>query len=95
VSDPDGNAVAVKWWQYRVGTYPGEIAFSRPSAAVTEVRGPADARSGQTIHIILEATDDGSPALTRYRRLIVSVLDKQAPVLSAGSRAEGAGNRED
>jgi hypothetical protein len=27
---------------------------------------------GKTIHVILEATDDGQPALTRYRRVVVT-----------------------
>jgi hypothetical protein len=34
---------------------------------------PADALPGQTIHIVVEATDDGAPALTRYARVVVSV----------------------
>ncbi len=32
-----------------------------------------DAVTGQTIHIILEATNTDSPALTRYQRVIVTV----------------------
>jgi hypothetical protein len=35
---------------------------------------PTDATPGETIHPILEATDDETPALTRYRRIIVSVM---------------------
>ncbi len=76
VSDPDGNAVAVKWWQYRAGSYPGEVAVTNSSSAATEVRVPADATPGQTIHLILEATDNGTPALTRYQRVIVTVRGK-------------------
>ena len=76
VSDPDGDAVAVKWWQYRVGSYPGEVAVANPSSAATDFHVPADAAPGQTIHLILEATDNGSPALTRYRRVIVTVQSR-------------------
>ena len=36
-------------------------------------RVPADAMAGQTIHLIIEATDDGAPALTRYQRVVVTV----------------------
>jgi Protein of unknown function (DUF1593) len=73
-SDPDGNAVTVKWWQWReVGTYPGTIALVNPTALATSMQIPADARAGQTIHLVLEATDDGTPALTRYQRLVISV----------------------
>jgi hypothetical protein len=34
---------------------------------------PNDATPGQTIQLVLEATDDGTPALTRYQRVVVSV----------------------
>ena len=73
-SDPDGNAVTLKWWQYTdAGTYPGSVALRMrdPSSVSFEV--PSSASPGQTIHLILEATDNGAPALTRYQRVIVTV----------------------
>jgi len=74
VSDPDHNAVAVRWWQYNdAGTYPGDIALSAPAALETTFRVPDDAAPGQTIHVILEATDNGTPPLTRYQRVVVTV----------------------
>jgi hypothetical protein len=73
VSDPDGNAVSIKWWQFRVGTYPKEVNIVNPSSVQTEVEVPKDAVSGQTIHVILEATDNGSPSLTRYQRIVITV----------------------
>jgi hypothetical protein len=73
-SDPDGNAVTVRWWQWKVvGTYPGKVTFSSPTALATSVQVPADATAGQTIQLVLEATDNGTPALTRYRRVIIHV----------------------
>lgn len=73
-SDPDHNEVNVTWWQYNdAGTYPGDIDFSNASRAETTFRVPDDAKSGQTIHVILEATDNGTPALTRYQRVVVTV----------------------
>ena len=73
-SDPDHNAVKVNWWQYNdAGTYPGDITIADPSALATTFQVPADAQPGQTIHIILEATDNGTPALTRYQRVVVRV----------------------
>ncbi len=72
-SDPDGDKVSVKWWQFRVGSYPKEVAVANPNSARTAFIVPAHAKPGQTIHLILEATDDGSPALTRYQRVIVTV----------------------
>ena len=74
VSDPDRNAVRVTWWQYNdAGTYPGDINLSAPSTLRTTFRVPDDAKSGQTINLILEATDDGTPSLTRYQRVVVTV----------------------
>ncbi|NOT58730.1 MAG: cadherin repeat domain-containing protein, partial [Acidobacteria bacterium] len=73
-SDPDKNTVAVKWWQWEaVGTYPDQVTFSHPTALATSVQIPADATAGQTIHLVLEATDNGTPALTRYARVVVTV----------------------
>jgi hypothetical protein len=73
-SDPDGNAVTVRWWQWKdVGQYQGRVTFSNPNALATSVQVPADAATGQIIHVILEATDNGTPALTRYQRVIIDV----------------------
>jgi hypothetical protein len=74
VSDPDHNVVKVTWWQYNdAGTYPGDIRISDPSALATSFRVPDDTRPGQTINVILEAADTGTPPLTRYARLVVHV----------------------
>ena len=74
VSDPDHNAVSVTWWQYNdAGTYPGDITLSNPSTLTTAFRVPDDAKTGQTIDVILEGTDNGTPALTRYQRVVVTV----------------------
>lgn len=73
VSDPDGNAVSIKWWQFQAGTYPKNVIISNPASMQTGVEIPKDAVGGQTIHIILEATDNGSPSLTSYQRIIITV----------------------
>jgi hypothetical protein len=73
-SDPDKNAVTVKWRQWKdVDTYPGQVTLSNPTSLATSMQIPTDATAGQTIHLILEATDNGTPALTRYQRVVVSV----------------------
>jgi hypothetical protein len=76
VSDPDGNAIAVKWWQFGVGSYPNKVTITNPALAQTQVLIPNDAAPGQTIHLILEATDDGMPALTRYQRVVIVMRGK-------------------
>jgi hypothetical protein len=64
----------VRWWHWKdVGTYPGQVTVASPTALTTSVQLPADATAGQAIHVILEATDDGAPRLTRYERVIITV----------------------
>jgi Protein of unknown function (DUF1593) len=75
-SHPDGNAVSLKWWQYReAGTYSSTVRLSASEGNSTALHIPTDAEPGQTIHVILEATDNGSPALTHYQRVVITVAD--------------------
>jgi hypothetical protein len=73
-SDPDGNALAVRWWRWKdVDTYPGDVTVTDPATLAARLQVPNDATPGQTIQLVLEVTDDGRPALTRYQRVVVSV----------------------
>jgi hypothetical protein len=75
-SDPDGNAVTMRWWRWdKADTYPGAVVLDHPEGEATGFRIPADARPGDTIDVIAEATDDGSPPLTRYERVVVRVAE--------------------
>lgn len=72
--DPDGNALSYRWWQYKEAcTYKGKIAIQNSDKLDATFTVPADALSGSTMHVILEVTDSGTPALTRYQRVIVTV----------------------
>jgi hypothetical protein len=74
-SDPDGNAVAVRWWRWKaVDTYPGEVTLSDPTARATDLVVPADAVAGQRLQLVLQATDDGRPPLSRYQRVVLSIV---------------------
>ena len=71
-SDPDGDSVSVKWWQYEeVDSYAGKIKIMNSSKDLCSFKIPRDARPGDTFHLIAEVTDTGVPGLTRYRRVIV------------------------
>lgn len=71
--DPDGDYISVKWWQMvESGTYHKEINIKYKDSSVTGITIPADA-SKQSIHIICEVTDLGTPNLTSYRRIIITV----------------------
>lgn len=79
-SDPDGNTVSVRWWRWKdVDAYPGEVSLSDPTALATHLQVPTDATPGQTMQLVLEATDNGTPALTRYQRVTVSVITPARP----------------
>ena len=76
VSDPDGNAVSVRWWHFEMNDNKARLEIFSPAALETEVMIPKDAILDHTYHIILEATDNGSPALTRYQRVIITVKER-------------------
>jgi hypothetical protein len=85
-SDPDGDAVATKWWEYTdADTFPGAVDISGTFTETATVTIPESAQPGQTIHLIMESTDDGSPALTHYQRVVITVVDAFEPVLTSGS----------
>lgn len=74
VSDPDNNSVQFKWWQYEeVGSHKGKVSIRHAEGNKAEILIPANARKNETIHIILVVSDNGSPSLTRYQQVIITV----------------------
>jgi len=72
-SDPDGDQLNYRWYFYlEEGTYQGEIPALEAEGAAASFVAPR-VSSQETIHVILEVSDDGSPSLTRYQRFVVSV----------------------
>ena len=72
--DLDGDILSYRWWQMNeAGTYVGDVEIEASATARACVTVPADA-AGTSVHIICEVTDDGTPALTAYRRIIVNVV---------------------
>ncbi len=73
-SDPDGDRLTYRWWQYtEADSYAGKVKIESASEQIASVVVPADAKSGNTIHIICEVTDNGTPVLTRYARVVITV----------------------
>ncbi|NID08677.1 DUF1593 domain-containing protein [Fibrivirga algicola] len=73
-TDPDNDKLTYRWWPYtEAGTYPAAVVISQPNQPKASLTIPADATSGQTMHLILEVTDAGTPSLTRYQRVIATV----------------------
>jgi hypothetical protein len=80
-TDPDGDALAYEWFHYgepggfsvqdgRTGA-PLKIENAQSPQASFVV--PKNAFRLGTLHVILAVTDNGTPALTRYQRVIVTV----------------------
>ena len=80
-SDPDGDTLSYQWFYYpEAGSY--TISSGRTGNPITITNSdqpqasfviPKSQRLG-TLHIILAVTDQGTPALTRYKRLIINVI---------------------
>jgi hypothetical protein len=85
-TDPDGDAVSYHWFCYgEAGSFlstsgttgrPMPIQdFDQQQASFTVPTRTVMPPGIGTIHVILAVTDHGSPRLTRYRRVIVDVID--------------------
>ena len=73
-TDPDGNKLAYRWWHYTTAdTYSGSARIEDADKQDASLFVPANATAGQSIHIICEVTDSGTPPLTRYKRVILRI----------------------
>jgi hypothetical protein len=74
-SDPDGDSLTCQWWFYQeAGSCTGIPEIDNAHALDASLKIPENAGAGETIHMICEVTDTGSPPLTRYRRVILKVI---------------------
>lgn len=72
--DPEGDDLKYRWWQYReAGTYGGSVEIRDAEKQDASFTVPVDAVAGQTVHIICQVQDHGTPPLTRYQRVIVEI----------------------
>lgn len=75
-SDPDGDTVSLTWFRYPdADTCASDVALEAGDTTCT-VRVLADARPGDTIHIICRATDEGNGRdeyMVSYARVIITV----------------------
>ena len=74
-TDPDGDSLSYHWFQYpEAGTYPGTVDMWGAENLYERGFIAPDVDKPAEIHVILKVTDKGTPALTRYRRVVVTVL---------------------
>ena len=74
-TDPDGDSLVYLWTQYpEAGSAPLEAEVGiRPENVYFVSRVAPEVSKPETLHFILKVTDRGSPPLTRYQRVLVTV----------------------
>ena len=73
-NDPDRDDLTVHWIYYpEAGTYKGNTDIRPKRKGRAKVKIPKDAREG-SIHIVCKVSDNGTPSLCAYKRVIINVL---------------------
>jgi hypothetical protein len=80
-TDPDGNSLSYRWFYYpepgtltvAAGRSGAPVAIDKATERDASFVVPRNFLKPGMMHIILAVTDNGVPALTRYRRVIVTV----------------------
>lgn len=71
--DPDGDNLSFLWFHYpEAGTYKEPITISAENGHGVYVFAPTVDKQ-ETLHFILKLMDKGTPSITRYKRVIVTV----------------------
>lgn len=71
--DPDGDTFSATWFVYQeAGTYRGATELSAMAGQTTSLIAPAVEKK-ETVHVILQIEDNGTPKLVAYRRAIIVV----------------------
>jgi hypothetical protein len=76
-TDPDGDNLSFAWFQYpEAGSYKKLIPINgADNLARLWVTAP-EVEKKETVHLILKVTDKGTPQLSRYKRVIVTIITK-------------------
>lgn len=75
-TDPDGDHLSFLWF-----SYPEAGSYKKPIIAEVEISHKwftiaPQVNKKETSHVILKVTDNGVPALSRYKRIIITILPK-------------------
>lgn len=72
-TDPDGDKLTCKWWQYADADSAAATVTITNSNSLDNASFVVPNEPGKQVHIILEVTDDGTPELKYYQRVIVTI----------------------
>jgi hypothetical protein len=72
-TDPDGDSLSFLWFAYpEAGTLKEPLQLGTENMRRNSFRVP-DTSGAATTHVIVQVTDRGEPALTRYQRVILHI----------------------
>ena len=72
-TDPDGNQLSCKWWQYADADSADTVVTIANRDSPDEAHFVAPNEPAKQVHIILEVTDNGTPPLVGYQRVICHI----------------------
>jgi hypothetical protein len=74
-TDPDGDNLSFVWFQYpETGTYKERMRIgSAQNTSRLRLAAP-EVKKEETVHFILRVTDKGTPPLSQYKRVIVTIV---------------------
>jgi hypothetical protein len=72
-TDPDGDSLTYKWWQYVDADSVAASVIIVNSDSLDNASFIVPDEPGKQVHIILEVTDNGEPSLVGYRRVICNI----------------------
>lgn len=71
--DPDGDELSFNWFFYYEIYFPGCVDLNVSSdGSICTVIAPEET-GDENLHLILEVTDNGTPSLTSYKRIVINV----------------------
>lgn len=74
-TDPDGDNLSFVWLHYpEAGTHKERIRFGGAENTSRLHLTAPEVKKKETVHFILKVTDKGTPQLSRYKRVIVSIV---------------------
>jgi hypothetical protein len=72
-TDPDGHKLTYKWWQYAAADSAAATVTIANNESLDQASFVAPDEPGKQVHIILEVTDNGTPPLVGYQRVICNI----------------------
>jgi hypothetical protein len=73
ITDPDGNALTYKWWQYADADSADTTVAVARSDSSNRASFVVPKEPGKQVHVIFEVTDNGAPPLTSYQRIVYNI----------------------